>query len=37
MRNRMRDSFPGIQFEVIGEPKDLASAKALAQQDRYQF
>jgi site-specific DNA-methyltransferase (adenine-specific) len=37
MRNRLRDSFPGIQFEVIGEPKDLAGAKALAQQDRYQF
>jgi site-specific DNA-methyltransferase (adenine-specific) len=37
MRNRLRDSFPGIQFEVIGEPKDLASAKALALQDRYQF
>jgi len=37
MRNRLRDSFPGIQFEVIGEPADLASAKALARQDRYQF
>ena len=37
MRNRLGDSFPGIQFEVIGEPVDLASAKALARQDRYQF
>jgi site-specific DNA-methyltransferase (adenine-specific) len=37
MRNRLRDSFPGIQFEVIGEPADLASAQALARQDRYQF
>ena len=37
MRNRLRDSFPGIQFEVIGEPVDLASAKTLARQDRYQF
>jgi len=37
MRNRLRDSFPAIQFEVIGEPVDLASAKALARQDRYQF
>jgi DNA modification methylase len=37
MRNRLQDSFPGIQFEVIGEPIDLASAKALARQDRYQF
>jgi len=37
MRNRLKDSFPGIQFEVVGEPKDLAGAKALAHQDRYQF
>jgi len=37
MRNRLQDSFPGIQFEVIGEPADLASAKVLARQDRYQF
>jgi site-specific DNA-methyltransferase (adenine-specific) len=37
MRNRLRDSFPSIQFEVIGEPVDLAGAKALAHQDRYQF
>jgi len=37
MRNRLRDSFSGIQFEVIGEPVDLASARALARQDRYQF
>jgi len=37
MRNRLKDSFPGIQFEVIGEPVDLAGAKALAHQDRYQF
>jgi site-specific DNA-methyltransferase (adenine-specific) len=40
MRNRLRESFPGIAFEVIGEPKDLASARALAGQKpdgRYQF
>ena len=40
MRNRLRDSFPGIEFEVVGEPKDVASAKALANQKpdgRYQF
>ena len=36
MRNRLKDSF-GIDAEVIGEPVDLASAKALAHQDRYQF
>jgi hypothetical protein len=40
MRNRLKDSFPGIRFEVIGEPKDLTGAKALANQKpdgRYQF
>ena len=40
MRNRLKDSFPGIQFDVIGEPKDLAGAKALSRQQpdgRYQF
>jgi site-specific DNA-methyltransferase (adenine-specific) len=40
MRNRLKDSFPGITFEVIGEPKDMAGAKALAHQQpdgRYQF
>ncbi len=40
MRNRLKDSFPSIQFEVIGEPKDLSGAKALALQKpdgRYQF
>lgn len=37
MKRRLQDSFPGIQFEVIGEPKDFDSACALAQQDRYQF
>jgi site-specific DNA-methyltransferase (adenine-specific) len=37
MRNRLQSSFPGIQFEVIGEPKDFTGACALAQQDRYQF
>ncbi|MBL7125101.1 MAG: restriction endonuclease [Dehalococcoidales bacterium] len=36
MRNRLKDSF-NIDAEVIGEPVDLAGAKALAYQDRYQF
>jgi len=37
MKSRLEESFPGIQFEVVGEPQDLAGAKALARQDRYQF
>ena len=36
MRNRLSDSFD-IKADVIGEPVDLAGAKALAHQDRYQF
>ncbi len=36
MRHRLKDSF-NIEAEVIGEPVDLASAHALAHQDRYQF
>lgn len=37
IENRMKAMFPGIQFEVIGKPKDLGSAQDLAQRDRYQF
>lgn len=37
IENRMKAMFPGIQFEVIGKPEDLASAQDLAQRDRYQF
>lgn len=39
MRHRLHDAF-GSQlapYEVIGDPKDLESAKALALQNRYQF
>lgn len=35
---RLRDAFgSGIQFQVIGEPQDVAGAEELAQKDRYQF
>ena len=37
MKERLRDAFSGIEFEVVGEPKDVESARALAAQDRYQF
>ncbi|MEK7270359.1 MAG: DNA methyltransferase [Planctomycetota bacterium] len=37
MRKRLQEHFPGIQVKVIGEPEDLPSAKALANQNRYQF
>jgi len=37
MKERLQDSFPGIQIEVVGEPVDVGGARALADQDRYQF
>ncbi len=39
MRHRLHDTFgPDLTaYEVIGDPKDLASAQALAEQNRYQF
>ncbi len=29
--------YPGIKFRVVGEPEDLAAARQLASEDRYQF
>jgi hypothetical protein len=38
MKRRLRDTFgKDVQFEVIGEPVDVAGAQALAKQDPYQF
>jgi len=39
IKNRLHDTFATelSPYEVLGAPKDLASARALAQQDRYQF
>lgn len=37
IEKRMKDAFPGIQFEVHGTPKDAAGARALAGRDKYQF
>ncbi len=37
IEKRLKDAFPGIQFEVHGTPKDLASAQDLAIRDKYQF
>jgi len=39
IRHRLRDSFGEElrSYSVLGDPKDLPSAAALAQQDRYQF
>ena len=37
MKWRLEKKFPNIQYRVIGEPEDLASAKELASQNKYQF
>ena len=37
MRKRLEDSFPALRYDVVGEPKDMEGAQALARQDRYQF
>ena len=38
LKYRLVDTFgDDVTYEIIGEPKDTASAKALAVQDRYQF
>jgi site-specific DNA-methyltransferase (adenine-specific) len=34
---RLEAMFPGIHFNVIGEPRDVGAARHLAQSDRYQF
>lgn len=37
IEQRLKTAFPGIIFDVQGIPKDLASARDLAQRDKYQF
>ena len=37
IKYRLRDMFPSIEFKVIGEPVDLAGARQLAAENRYQF
>ena len=37
IEKRLRDAFPLIEFETEGTPKDLDSARNLAERDKYQF
>lgn len=37
LKYRLKDSFGDLDYQVIGEPEDLAGAKQLAADDRYQF
>jgi site-specific DNA-methyltransferase (adenine-specific) len=34
IQRRLKDAFPGLQFDIAGVPKDLDGARALAIQDR---
>ncbi len=37
IERRMRDTYPELQYEVLGIPRDLLSAQKLAERDKYQF
>ena len=37
IKYRLEDSFPGIEFEILGEPKTVSAARYLADRDRHQF
>lgn len=34
---RLKEMFPSVDFEIVGEPKSEEAARYLAEQDRYQF
>ena len=36
-KQRLKTMFPGIKFDVVGEPNSLEGAKQLANDDRYKF
>jgi adenine specific DNA methylase Mod len=37
IEKRLRDAFPGIEYEVHGTPKDVEGVADLASRDKYQF
>ncbi|MGQ0444759.1 MAG: site-specific DNA-methyltransferase [Beijerinckiaceae bacterium] len=37
IKRRLNEAFPKIAFDIVGEPKDLDGARALAAQDKYEF
>jgi site-specific DNA-methyltransferase (adenine-specific) len=37
IERRLREAFPGIQFETIGVPEDIGGARALAEKDKHEF
>lgn len=37
IKNRLLDTYPEVEFQVVGEPTDVTGARELAQQNRHQF
>lgn len=37
IERRLKDAFPGLEFDVHGTPKDFAGAEDLAKRDKFQF
>ena len=37
IEKRLKDALPGTNYEIHGTPQDLSGARALANQDKYQF
>ena len=37
IQRRLREAFPKMAFDVVGVPRDLDGARALAAQDKYEF
>lgn len=37
LKYRLEAMYPGVKYKIVGEPPDIGGARALAQQDRYQF
>jgi site-specific DNA-methyltransferase (adenine-specific) len=37
IQRRLKDAFPKIAFDIVGAPKDLDGARALALADKYEF
>jgi site-specific DNA-methyltransferase (adenine-specific) len=37
IERRLKDAFAGIEFDVVGTPRDIAAARELAERDKHQF
>jgi site-specific DNA-methyltransferase (adenine-specific) len=37
IQKRLTDAFPMVQYDVVGVPKDIGAAQALADADKYEF